>query len=645
MANEENVKKDTEKGTEKNDAHEDSVEEGENKENDENKPPSNEGDEENLSNASTELKDDKDRLIGDIMANNPIQAPENEEEEKREFSKKDVLDEVGFSFLNLNVWLSAQFPTVPDIWKVLFEILFVTSAFLILPMLSLYIEFGRDSRSQLKNIFVHKDAEVGDLIRHVQHYIFITVSYVIYVIISYIADNILYIALSILTFLRIEINELIVELLQVTKATSSYSSMSLICFIIFYAYSNLVKSYEFMSKDRSTEHIILTALLWYGFLMAMTFVEKFVMNFCTSEIRRIEFRNRIWDINYKMFIFKKLVAISTASESERKSIGEAFEADYDPGFFLKHNDLKLNSEENAKNVAESIFAYLEITKITYEDIKMYFPDNYDEVFNYLSSKKFKDDEERPDISYEDFENKAVFLYTERNDMSRTLADRESIFNKLDLILFSLCFYLSLIIFAVLMDIDYKVYLASVGPFVFGVSWVFSDTIKEIYNCFVFLLVSHPYDVGDRVLIDNVEYLVQKTDLLSTTFVDLNGKLAYIPNPSLFNKKIENIRRSSKQSDLLTIKVDASTTFKAALGLRDKIQKKLQSDKDHFTGLIYLLKFEVDGDSVALGYLIQHKENFQKMPERFKRRDKLTALVEEAIKEANIGYKNSFAYIS
>lgn len=624
----------------------------EDKENEENKENLAEGEEngsvkdENEQEESPKEENQKDRLIGDIMANNPIQPPQEEdEEEQRQFSKRDVLDEVGFSFLNLNIWLNAQFPGVSDIWKLLFEILFVISAFMIFPILTLYIEYGESSYSELKNIFVQKDKEVGDIIKYLQQYIFITVSYVMYVIINYVAENILYIALTILTFLRVEINELIVEFLQVLKATSSYSSMALICFIIFYAYSHLVKSYKFFSGDRSTEHIILTGLLWYGFLSAITFIEKFIMNFCTSEIRRIEFRNRIWDINYKTFVFKKLVAISKADPDERNTIGETFESDYDPGFFLKHNDLKLNSEENAKNVAESIFAYLEITKITYEEIKTYFPGNYDEVYNYLCDKKYKDDEERPDLSYEDFEGRVISLYTERNDMSRTLADRESIFKKLDIILFSLCLYFSLLVFAILLNIDYKVYLASVGPFIFGVSWVFSDTIKEIYNCFVFLLVSHPYDVGDRVLIDNVEYLVQKTDLLATTFVDLNGKLTYIPNPVLFNKKIENIRRSSKQSDILTVKVNGSTTFKAANELKEKIQAKLQTEKDFFTGLIYLLKFEMDGDSVALGYLIQHKVNFQKMVERYKRRDKLAGLVEEALKESNITYKNSFTFVS
>lgn len=588
----------------------------------------------------------KDRLIGDIMANNPIQPPEEEDEdEKRQFSKRDVIEEVGFSFLNLNVWLNAQFPGVSDIWKLLFEIFVVSTAFLVFPMVTLYLEYGKNSYQELKNIFVQKDVEVEETLKYLQQYIFITVSYVMYVIIHFIAENILYIALSILTFFRVEINELIVELLQVLKATSEYSSMSLICFIIFYAYSSLVKSYKMFSNDRSTEHIVLTVLLWYGFLMAITFVEKFIMNFCTSEIRRIEFRNRIWDINYKTFVFKKLVAISKADPGDRSTIGDTFESDYDPGFFLKHNDLRLNSEENAKNVAESIFAYLEISKLTYDEIKTYFPNNYDEVYNYLCDKKFKDDEERPDLSYEDFEARVISLFTERNDMSRTLQDRESIFHKLDLILFSLCLYVSLVIFAILLNIDYKVYLASVGPFVFGISWVFSDTIKEIYNCFVFLLVSHPYDVGDRVLIDNVEYLVQRTDLLATTFVDLNGKLSYIPNPVLFNKKIENIRRSSKQSDTLTIKVGGSTTFKAANELKEKIQTKLQQEKDYFTGQIYLLKFEMDGDNVALGYLVQHKVNFQKMVERFKRRDKLASLVEEALKEANISYKNSFSFVS
>ncbi|EOB13521.1 hypothetical protein NBO_69g0015, partial [Nosema bombycis CQ1] len=513
----------------------------ENEENPENEKPENNGEE-------TKQDNKKSELIDDIMANNPISVPNERDEPDREFSKKDVIEEVSFSFLNLNEWLDAQFPSVPKVWKLLFEILFVTSAFLTLPFYTLYSEYKRDTLSILRNIFATKDQDVEPLIRYVTTHIFLTISYIIYVIINAISENILYLAVTILTFLRIPIESRVVEFLQVIKATSYYSSMSLICFIIFIAYDKMIETY-----------------VWS---------KKFLVNFYTTEIRRLEFRNRIWDINYKVFIFKKLVAISMAPASNRKDLGKDYQLDFDPGFFLKHQDIKLNSEQNAKNVAESIFGYLEIKKLTYDNIKEYFPTNHDEVYNYLCDKKFGENDTRPDLSYDDFEHRAITLANERNDMLNTLNDRESIYNKLDFILVFICIYASLMILAFLLDINYKVYLTSVGPFIFSLSWIFSDTIKEIYNCFVFLLIRHPYDGGDRVLVDDVEYQVQKIDLLVTTFIDLNNKIVYIPNPTLFSKKIDNIRRSNKQSDLVTISASSISPIRICQHLADLDTKEL-----------------------------------------------------------------------
>lgn len=608
----------------------------ENEENLENEKPENNGEE-------TKQDNKKSELIDDIMANNPISVPNERDEPDREFSKKDVIEEVSFSFLNLNEWLDAQFPSVPKVWKLLFEILFVTSAFLTLPFYTLYSEYKRDTLSILRNIFATKDQDVEPLIRYVTTHIFLTISYIIYVIINAISENILYLAVTILTFLRIPIESRVVEFLQVIKATSYYSSMSLICFIIFIAYDKMIETYVWSSNDGSIPQIAMSFLLWYSILMFILFIEKFLVNFYTTEIRRLEFRNRIWDINYKVFIFKKLVAISMAPASNRKDLGKDYQLDFDPGFFLKHQDIKLNSEQNAKNVAESIFGYLEIKKLTYDNIKEYFPTNHDEVYNYLCDKKFGENDTRPDLSYDDFEHRAITLANERNDMLNTLNDRESIYNKLDFILVFICIYASLMILAFLLDINYKVYLTSVGPFIFSLSWIFSDTIKEIYNCFVFLLIRHPYDGGDRVLVDDVEYQVQKIDLLVTTFIDLNNKIVYIPNPTLFSKKIDNIRRSNKQSDLVTISASSSMTFKTALELKESIKSKLKEKKDFFTGLIYMLKFEGAGDNITLSFLIQHSQNFQKFQERYNRREVLADIIEETLKEKQIMYKNSFTF--
>lgn len=56
---------------------------------------------------------------------------------------------------------------------------------------------------------------------------------------------------------------------------------------------------------------------------------------------------------------------------------------------------------------------------------------------------------------------------------------------------------------------------------------------------IFLFVKHPYDVGDRVVIDTQEYTVAKMQLLSSNFKRWDGKFVWIGHNILATKVIEN----------------------------------------------------------------------------------------------------------
>jgi small-conductance mechanosensitive channel len=589
--------------------------------------------------------DKKGEIVSDIIANNPLNPgqEEQEEEEIRAFTKKNVIEEVHFSWFYLNDYLDWYFQNIPETLRVIAECIIISIIFLSLPVILLYIKKGGKATKEVLKSILDGGTRKDPVDNFLMIYLFITCIYVLNSIVSLISDNILYICLSILEFFNVEINEFTIQFLQIIKATNYYWRTSLICFLIFMAYNHLLSEYQWFLSSYETSHVMLTFLLWYGCLMAILFVEKFFLNFCTSEIRRREYRGRIWDINYKTFVFKKLVALSKADPRDRENLATEMVNDFDPGFYIKHNDIKLSSEKDAIDLVESIFAYLVVQHITYDDIKKYFPENPKEVYEYLANKKISGEDKKEILKFERISDEAVKLQQERNDMMRTLIDRESIFDKLDLILMSAGLYAGLLLLLVLFGIPYQIYLASIGPIFFTFGWIFSDTIKEIYNCFVFLLVKHPYDVGDRVVIDDKEYVVSKTDVLASTFLDENGKIVYIPTPILFGKTICNMRRSRRQSESLTLLIDQSTKFTQAIDLRDKIRKSLKQIKNSFTGEVTIRSFELVGGNIALTLVIQHTSNFQQANEKLKRREVCTDIVQKALSSSGIKYNNSFGY--
>ena len=59
------------------------------------------------------------------------------------------------------------------------------------------------------------------------------------------------------------------------------------------------------------------------------------------------------------------------------------------------------------------------------------------------------------------------------------------------------------------------------------------------NIGIFLFVKHPYDVGDRIVVDDKGYTVAKMQLLSTNFKRDDGKFVWIGHNVLATKLIEN----------------------------------------------------------------------------------------------------------
>lgn len=586
-------------------------------------------------------KTEKEEIIEDIIANNAVEAPQSEEA-KMMFTKAKVIDdEIEFSLWNVDGYLHFKYRYVPSTVRKLIEILIVTILFMGIPVALAFLERGKKALYIFPQILRNKGS--GTLHLFVKINLFLTLCHVIYVLVSIFADNILYLIITVLRWMNIEPNEYIIETIQVINSTSWCWKQALASILIFCVATLISQPYSFGKNDGSYRYIAITLIMMYSLFMTIIFAEKFVMCFLISEIRRKEYRNRIWDINYKTFIFKKLAAVSEASPSERRELSETMETDFDPGFYLKYNDLKLNSVEAAETVAESIFGFLEIQELIYEDIKKFFPQNHDEVYAYLSENYKASDGNRPSISFQELKIRAVTLYRERADISRTLQSRDIIINKLDIILLSLSMYFGAILVMILLGVDYKLFLASVGPSVVAFGWIFSDTIKEIYNCFIFLLVNHPYDFGDKVVIDGEELYVSAVDLLSSTFVGVNGRQVFIPTNYLFHRKIYNIRRSGKQFEVVGILLNKTTTFDGVLELKDRVSKMLAASNKSFSGEMYLKDFKAEGDNVKISFAIQHQSNFQDVKKRENRRVEFINILENEMKALRITHLNSYVF--
>ncbi|TBU15880.1 hypothetical protein CWI40_050400 [Ordospora colligata] len=583
--------------------------------------------------------DKKEEMINDIIASSSIDIPTDENQ--MAFTKEKIIQEEQFSLMNMDKYLHQKYSTVAEIIRLILEILVVTILLMGFPVGFTLIMNGWDVMPVMLEV-VKAEGE-GKVYMFMRVNFLALVCYVIFVCVSSVANNIIYIMVDFLKFINVEPSETVIEGVQIINSTSWCWKQSFIALFVFLAMSYFSPTYKFKESDVTYWYIFITSMLMYSIFMTIILVEKAIMCFFISEIRMKEYRNRIWEINYKTFVFKKLAAISEADPADRKEIADEMQPDIDQGFYLKYNDLKLNSVEAAETVAKSIFGFLEIHELPYEKLKTFFEGNFDEVYLYLSDRQEILELDNPPIIFEDLKTRAEALYYERVNISKTLQSKDNVINKLDIILVFIAGYIGAITVMMILGIDYTELLAAIVPSLMAFSWIFSDSIKDLYNCFVFLLVSHPYDYGDWVVIDGQELYVSSVDLMSSAFVAVNGRLVYIPTTILFDAKIHNIRRSGKQFDEVAILVEKTTPLEKAQSLRDSVGKLLLENSKSFSGEIYIKRIEVIMENVKITFAIQHQSNFQDIKKTQERRDELMNMFEKEMNEQGIKHFNSYIF--
>ncbi|KRH93821.1 Mechanosensitive ion channel [Pseudoloma neurophilia] len=594
----------------------------------------------------------KEEIIQEFIA--PMEQEESIEDETqadgegehrptmRKFKKMQMMRKKVFSIGNMDEYLHYRYRNYDKNLRLIIEMLIVVFMFMFFPTILLI--WKKPEGFTVRDIT--NLSNKGAILGYYRETMFFSLTYVIFIASTIMMDYNLYVFASTLSSFDIKIEGFVADFLEVLKLYSYYMRNFFAASCIFIVANVLIAPYKFKASSITPTHLFLTFIFWFACLSAILFIEKCVVNFLTSEMKKSSFRNRIWDANFKTFVFKKLAAIAEAvprGESEKQKAISSVSNEFDPGYFLRHNDLDLNSEQKAADIAESIFAYLGIEKIDYKKIEEFYGERADEIMTYLGNSS-KSPEEIV-INYDILKSRAIELYRERKAISQSLEDRDSIIRKLDNILLCGVFFLSFIGFLLLLNVDYKFYLASIGPFLFAFSWIFQDNIKDLYKCFVFHLLSHPYDVGDRVIIENEEFVVEKIDLLYTTFLDNNNKVSYMPNTTLVLKKIENIRRTKNQCEAVEVKIPASTKYSKLDEIHKNLEKNCSKNDIIFTGHAFIREIVQEDDKLKLILSIEHRGNFQDLGEMQKRRIRCIELVQESLSKSGVSYDKSMNFLS
>uniref|UniRef100_A0A2P2MVD0 Mechanosensitive ion channel MscS domain-containing protein n=1 Tax=Rhizophora mucronata TaxID=61149 RepID=A0A2P2MVD0_RHIMU len=58
---------------------------------------------------------------------------------------------------------------------------------------------------------------------------------------------------------------------------------------------------------------------------------------------------------------------------------------------------------------------------------------------------------------------------------------------------------------------------TIAIFLTAAAFSFSNTLENIFEAAVFIFVVHPFDVGDRCVVDGIPLIVEDINILTTVF--------------------------------------------------------------------------------------------------------------------------------
>ncbi|EJW01241.1 hypothetical protein EDEG_00541 [Edhazardia aedis USNM 41457] len=163
-----------------------------------------------------------------------------------------------------------------------------------------------------------------------------------------------------------------------------------------------------------------------------------------------------------------------------------------------------------------------------------------------------------------FFSKTEVNNTNWNDVSRQIfKEKSNVYKSLynyDKLFKMLYFMLNLAVLAIVMVFfmvlhQYKI---SSAPYIISIiSYMFLPSLRKVAEAFFFIIINHPFDCGDRVVINGDVMIVKKINLFSTIFDKWNGELIIFNNLQLSKLCLDNYNRSGNQRNEYELLINRS----------------------------------------------------------------------------------------
>ncbi|CAK8562013.1 unnamed protein product [Lathyrus sativus] len=220
------------------------------------------------------------------------------------------------------------------------------------------------------------------------------------------------------------------------------------------------------------------------------------------------------------------------------------------------------------------------------------------------------------ISRSSFRNWVIRAYYERKALAQSLNDTKTAVQQLHKLASAVVSVIIIIVTLLVMEVaTIKIILFCITQTVL-IGVAFQGTCKTVLEAIIFVFIMHPFDIGDRCVIDGVQMIVEEMNILTTVFLRYDNEKIYYPNAVLLTKPISNFYRSPEMRDSIDFTIDVTTPIETIIALKKSIQMYIESKPKYWNPKHTVMAKQIDQvDKLKLCLGVQHTINHQNYGER------------------------------
>ncbi|KAL6005855.1 hypothetical protein ACLOJK_039900 [Asimina triloba] len=237
-----------------------------------------------------------------------------------------------------------------------------------------------------------------------------------------------------------------------------------------------------------------------------------------------------------------------------------------------------------------------------------------------------------------FKKWVVKAYKERKALAHALTDTKTAVQQLHKLASCVVLVLIIVVTLLIMGVANTKVIFFISSQLLLVVFIFGNTCRTIFEAIIFVFVMHPFDVGDRVVIDGTMMIVDEMNILNTVFLRFDNEMIYYPNSALLTKPISNYYRSPEMGDNVEFTIDFSTPEPVFNDMKTAIHKYIEDNKKYWQPKHSVVLKEIENvNRMKIVLYVLHTINFQDFPERNNRRSELVFELKRIFERLKIKY--------